>query len=52
MRKKRQSVWRGLVSGLAGGAVPSLAMGQFHSLVTKKWVKPPKKQRKEEDSTA
>jgi putative membrane protein len=51
MRRKRQSVWRGLVSGLAGGAVASLAMGQFHSLITKKWVKPPQDQQKEEDST-
>jgi putative membrane protein len=51
MRRKRKSVWRGLVSGLAGGAVASLAMAQFHSLITKKWVKPPKEQEKEEDST-
>jgi putative membrane protein len=49
--QKRQSVWRGLVSGLAGGAVASLAMGQFHSLITKKWVKPPAEQQNEEDST-
>ena len=51
MRRKRQSMWRGLVSGLVGGAVASLAMGQFHSLITKKWMKPPKEQQKEEDST-
>jgi len=51
MRRKRLSLWRGLVAGLASGAVASLAMGQFHSLVTKKWVKPPKEQQKEEDST-
>jgi putative membrane protein len=50
MRRKRQSIWRGLISGLVGGAVASLAMGQFHSLITKKWVKPPREQ-KEEDST-
>jgi len=50
MRRKRKSVWCGLVSGLAGGAVASLVMGQFHSLITKKWVKPPKEQQ-EDDST-
>jgi putative membrane protein len=50
MRRKRQSLWRGLISGLVGGAAASLAMGQFHSLITKKWVKPLKEQ-KEEDST-
>ena len=51
MRGKKHSVWRGLAAGLAGGAAASLVMGQVHSLITKKLIKPKPDQRQEEDST-
>ena len=50
-RWRKDSVWKGLVAGIAAGLVASWVMAQFHSLAAKLPGMPPPESAPDEDST-
>jgi len=48
--RRKPSIWRGLLAGIAGGVAGSVAISQFHALAGR-WVKNSQPQQQGEDST-